>query len=69
VDDACLGSIPDVWSKEKMRQEAGRYGGAVTNISGVSVVYSESGITARVIFDTNRGKVELDGQKFYIEKK
>jgi len=65
VDDACLGSIPDVWSKEKMRQEAGRYGGAVTNVSGVSVVYSEAGITARVTFDTNRGKVELDGQKFY----
>ncbi len=65
VDNACLGSVPDVWNKERMRREAQKYGGAVTHISGVSVVYAENGATARVTFDTNRGRVELDGQRFY----
>jgi len=65
VRDACLGSLPDIWSEEKMRREAEKYGGAVRTISAAGVIYSDSGITARVWFETNRGRLEFDGQDFY----
>ncbi len=65
-DSSCFGeAIPDTWSKAKVKEEAARYGGAVTNISSVNVTYSDSGHTASVSFSTNRGTVSFDGQLFY----
>ena len=65
-DSSCFGeAIPDTWSKAKVREEAGRRGGAVTSISSVSVTYSESGVTSQVVFNTNRGAVPIEGDVFY----
>ena len=36
-----------------------------TSVSGVSVSYSESGITANVTFQTNKGSVTIGGNDFY----
>lgn len=60
-EDGCLGGSGDAWSKSRLREEAGKHGGAVTSVSSVSVVYSSNGTTAKVIVDGR----EFDGQKFY----
>ena len=39
--------------------------GGYTNVSGVSVSYSESGATANVTFQTNKGSVTINGNDFY----
>jgi len=39
--------------------------GSYTSVSGVSVSYSESGITASVTFQTNKGSVTINGNDFY----
>ena len=39
--------------------------GSYTSVSGVSVSYSESGITASVTFQTNKGGVTINGNDFY----
>lgn len=57
----CYGGSDQPWSKDRMRQEADKHGGGFTSVGSVSVVYSNSGTTAKVIID---GK-EFDGQKFY----
>ena len=36
-----------------------------TSVSGVSVSYSESGVTASVTFQTNKGSVTINGNDFY----
>ncbi len=59
--DDCYSSDADIWSKEKMREE----GAGVTSVSGVSVVYSNAGFTAKVVFQTNKGTVEVEGTNFY----
>jgi peptidoglycan hydrolase-like amidase len=65
-DSSCYGeSIPDTWSKQRLKEEAGKHGGAVTSISSVSVTYSDSGVTSQVIFNTNRGTVTISGSDFY----
>ena len=65
-DSSCLGtSIPDTWNKDKVKQEAAKYGGAVTSVSSVSVTYRSDGVTAQVVFSTNRGAVSFDGNSFY----
>lgn len=65
-DSSCFGeTIPDTWSKDKLRQEANNKGGAVTSISSINVTYSESGITANVQFNTNRGAITFTGDEFY----
>jgi peptidoglycan hydrolase-like amidase/peptidoglycan hydrolase CwlO-like protein len=63
--DTCLGEIPDTWSKDEVATQADKYGGRVSSISNISVVYSEAGTTAQVKFNTNRGEVSFDGQTFY----
>ncbi|NMC36591.1 hypothetical protein GYA49_06115 [Candidatus Beckwithbacteria bacterium] len=65
-DSSCFGeAIPDTWSKDQLKSEANGHGGAVTSISSVSITYSEDGTTSQVVFNTNRGAVPIDGQKFY----
>ena len=39
--------------------------GGYTSVSGVSVAYSESGATANVTFQTNKGSVTIGGNDFY----
>jgi len=65
-DSSCWGEeIPNTWSKDRLKQEAQKYGGAITSVSSASVSYSTSGVTASVSFSTNRGSVSFDGVKFY----
>lgn len=39
--------------------------GGYTSVSGASVTYSESGVTANVTFTTNKGSVTINGNDFY----
>lgn len=65
-DSACWGTpIPDTWDKSRVRQEAQQHGGAVTSISSVSITYGNDGVTAEVVFNTNRGAVSFVGNTFY----
>ncbi len=62
---SCWGDVPDTWSREKVAEEAGKHGGAVSSVSGVSIEHSSNGVTGKVTFQTNRGSVTIDGQIFY----
>lgn len=39
--------------------------GGYTSVSGVSVSYSDSGVTADIIFQTNKGELKIKGSEFY----
>ena len=39
--------------------------GGFTNVSGVSVTYSDGGTTATVTFETNKGSTQINGGDFY----
>ncbi len=39
--------------------------GGFTSVSGVSVTYSDSGVTASVTFQTNKGSITINGNDFY----
>lgn len=39
--------------------------GGYTGVSGVSVSYSDSGMTAEVTFQTNKGELKIKGNEFY----
>ena len=39
--------------------------GGYSSVSGVSVAYSESGATANVTFQTNKGSVTINGNDLY----
>lgn len=39
--------------------------GGYTDVSGASVTYSDSGVTANVTFTTNKGSVTINGNDFY----
>lgn len=62
--DSCWGSIPDTWSQSRLRQEADKYGGHITNINSVSVRYSSGGYTQEITFQTNRGSLTFSGDDF-----
>lgn len=62
VDTSCWPGNP--FSLSEMRDKAGNNGGAVTNVTGVSVVYSDSGSTSSVTFSTNRGSINISGADF-----
>ncbi len=63
VDNACL-SGGSGWSKDRMVEEAGKYGGAVTSISAVKVEHGSNGTSSKVTFQTNRGEVSISGSNF-----
>jgi hypothetical protein len=48
----------------KVREEAAKYGGPVTSVSGVEVVYSNDGYTAKVYLETNKSRKEFSGEEF-----
>ena len=62
VDTSCWSGNP--FTISEMKDKANQKGGAVTSISGVSVVYSESGITAQISFTTNKGSITISGSDF-----
>ncbi len=60
--DSCLGA--GGWSKDRMKEEANKYGGAVSSVSSVRVEHGSNGVTNRVILSTNRGEVIISGSNF-----
>jgi len=62
---SCFGKeISDTWDIGKVRQEAGKYGGPVTRIDSVSVVYANDGYTQQISFATNVGPKTFSGEEF-----
>ena len=62
IDTGCWSGNP--FSVSEMKNKANEHGGAVTSISGASVVYSDSGVTANISFSTNRGTITISGSDF-----
>lgn len=58
------GSGGNPYSIAELRNFAGKSGGAVTNISSVSVSHNSSGQTANVKLQTNRGEINIPGSEF-----
>lgn len=58
------GSGGNPYSMSELRDFAGSAGGAVTNISSVSVSHGGNGQTAQVNFQTNRGQISMSGGEF-----
>lgn len=52
------------YSMSEMRDEASKYGGAVTSVSSVSVNYGSNGRTSQVKVATNRGELSISGDEF-----
>ncbi|MCH7951604.1 hypothetical protein IH980_02640 [Patescibacteria group bacterium] len=52
------------YSIAELKDRANSFGGAYTSVQGVSVTYSNSGETASVTFDTNRGPLTISGSEF-----
>lgn len=52
------------YSMSEMRDEASKYGGAVTSVSSVSVNYGSDGRTSQVKVATNRGELSISGDEF-----
>ncbi len=62
--DSCWGSVPDTWSKEEVRNQAGRFNGPVSQINGVNIDYSSDGVTANVKVQTDKGELNFTGELF-----
>lgn len=52
------------YSLSELRDRAGSSGGAVTNVSSVSVTHTGSGQTSSVRLQTNRGEITISGSEF-----
>lgn len=52
------------YSMSELRDWAGKAGGAVTNITGVTVSHGNNGQTANVTLNTNRGTISMSGTEF-----
>lgn len=61
---SCWGGNDNPWSKDRLAQEADKYGGRVSSVSGVSVQHSSGGYTDKVILNTNRGQLTISGANF-----
>jgi len=57
-------NIPDTWDFAKVKDEAGKYGGPITKVSSVDVVFGNDGSTARVSFSTDKGSKDFSGEDF-----
>ena len=62
VNTSCWSGNP--FSIQEMNNKASNNGGSVTSVSSVSVIYSNSGVTAEVHFSTNRGDITISGSDF-----
>ena len=62
---SCWGeTIPDTWSREKLRSEAAKYGGPISSINNITVSYSTGGYTERISFSTDKGEFSFSGDEF-----
>ena len=62
---SCFGKdISETWDMGKVREEAGKYGGPISKIDSVSVVYSNDGYTQQVSFGTDKGTKTFSGEDF-----
>lgn len=61
---SCWGGQDNPWSKSRLAEEADKFGGRVTNITGVTVKHGSDGYTNQVTFQTNRGEVTISGGNF-----
>lgn len=62
---SCFDQSEDVWSMGQMKDAASRHGGAVTEVTSVSVTYATNGTTNSLNFSTNRGTISVSGEDFY----
>ncbi len=60
--ETCLGSTG--WSRDRMKEEADKYGGRVTSVNSVRVDHSQNGSTDKVVLGTSRGEVVINGANF-----
>lgn len=58
------GSGGNPYSIEELRNAANNSGGAVTNVSSVSVSHGDNGQTSTVTLQTNRGTISISGGEF-----
>ncbi len=58
------GNSGNPYSMAELREFAGKSGRAVTNISGVTVLFNNQGQTTTVRFETNAGTIEFSGMEF-----
>ena len=58
----CWGGSPYSIGELKSRSESA--GGGFGKVNGISVTYSDNGITSSVIFDTDKGSVAIAGSEF-----
>jgi predicted nucleic acid-binding Zn-ribbon protein len=62
VTTSCWGGNP--YSMDKMKEKAGDLGDSYSRVSGVDVDVGNNGQTIKVHFDTNKGRVSIDGAEF-----
>lgn len=56
--------IADTWDTSHVSQEAGNYGGPITQITGISQIYSKDGYTKTIYLETDKGRKEFSGEDF-----
>lgn len=64
INTCGIGGGGNPYSIEELRNYANQAGGAVTNVSGVSVSHTGNGQTASVTVQTNRGTLTIPGSEF-----
>ncbi len=58
-------NVSDTWSVDKVKEEASKYGGPVTQINGTpEIIFSNDGYVAKVYIETNQGRKEFTGEEF-----
>jgi peptidoglycan hydrolase-like amidase len=58
---SCWGGSP--YSSDDLRSVSGKYGGGVSNVTGVTVSQG-NGTTASVVFQTDKGSISISGENF-----
>lgn len=64
INQCQIGGGGNPYSMSELRDRANNSGGAVTNISAVSVSHSNNGQTTSVHLSTNRGSLDIPGSEF-----
>ncbi len=64
INQCQIGGGGNPYSMSELRDRANNSGGAVTNISAVSVSHSNNGQTTSVHLSTNRGNLDIPGSEF-----
>lgn len=64
INTCGIGGGGNPYSRDELKEWANKAGGAVTNVSGVSVSHTGEGQTASVTLQTNRGTLTIPGSEF-----